>query len=385
MGCKGDTWTFVQCNATGWGPALQYAKDSRADAIAFQELRKTDRHIAEAQQSFGKLGFASAISPARPTDGGGSSERGCNSGSCAVICKRAYGLSTVASHVAVGELPPEERFAIARIGCLLKHGIVFASVWLYPGEGLSRRNLDLLYAVGKVLRSLSLPFVLAGDFNVSAACIASSGWVEAVGGTIVTPGDAHTCFSFSSSSAIDYFIIDARLIGSIASCYVDIDAHTRPHRPVVLRLNGNARSRTINVLWKPRDIPVAPGVGCSPCPPDWTLSPADDLDTAYGRFVSKAEDELLALHGLSEHAAYRGRGNPIRVVTRCAVAVSPCGTKATPAAMAWRWISDRLFEVLAYRRSTCLSTSASSHLRALLMRLKKFCCAELRDDCLWEL
>ena len=129
--------------------------------------------------------------------------------------------------------------------------------------------------------------------------------------------------SSSSSSAVDFFVIDARLAGSVANCYVDIDAHTRPHRPVVLRLNGNARSRTINVLWKPRDIPVAVGVGCPPCPPDWTLRPADDLDKAYSNFVSKAEEELLAIHGLSEHVAYRGRCNPLRFVTRNALPVSP--------------------------------------------------------------
>ena len=254
-----------------------------------------------------------------------------------------------------------------------------------PGEGLTRRNLDLLYSVGKILRGLSLPYVLAGDFNVSAACIAESGWVEAVGGTIITPGDAHTCFSSASSSAIDFFVIDARLFGSVIKCFVDIDAHTRPHRPVILKLSRNARSRTINVLWKPRDIPVAPCVGCSPCPPDWTLCPSDDIDAAYGSFMSKAEDELLALHGLSEQGAYRGRGKPFRFITRNIFDVSPCGALATPAAVAWRWISDRLFEVLAYRRSSELSLAASCHLRALLLRLKKFCCVALRDDDLWLL
>ena len=88
MGRTGDTWTFVQCNASGSGPALQYAKEAQADAIAFQELRKIDRHIAEAQQSFGKVGYASAISLARPTDAAGSGDGGCNSGCCAVLCTR---------------------------------------------------------------------------------------------------------------------------------------------------------------------------------------------------------------------------------------------------------------------------------------------------------
>jgi hypothetical protein len=317
----GDVWTFVQCNSSGWGPALQYAAASGADAIAFQELRKTERHIAEAQQSLGRIGFASVISPARPTDEAGHGEGGCNSGSCAVTCKRAYGLGTVDTFAAAGEKPPCERFAIARIGCLLKHGIVFASLWLYPGEGLSQRNLDLLDAVGKVLRGTALPFVLAGDFNVSAACMAETGWVEAVGGIIVTPGEAFTCISPFSSSAIDFFIIDARLSGCVTSCHVDIDAHTRPHRPVVLKLHGNARSRTINVLWKPRDIPVASCIGCSPRPPDWTLRPDDDLNAAFGSFVSKAEGELLAMHGLSDQPAYRGRG--IHVVS-CVGVRFPC-------------------------------------------------------------
>ena len=55
-------------------------------------------------------------------------------------------------------------------------GIVFISLYLHDGEGLSQRNKTILQIVGALVRDLRVPWAIGGDFNFAPDVLAASMW-----------------------------------------------------------------------------------------------------------------------------------------------------------------------------------------------------------------
>ena len=68
--------------------------------------------------------------------------------------------------------------------------------------------------IGQVLRSLDRPFLLGGDFNMSAETLRSSGWLSAIRAKIVhAPHDEPTYVNgLGHGSAIDFFVASDELV-----------------------------------------------------------------------------------------------------------------------------------------------------------------------------
>ena len=91
--------------------------------------------------------------------------------------------------------------------------------------------------MGETLRALNRPFVVGGDFNMSPSELKDSGWVQAIGGAVISPG-AWTCRKGKDEvdgSEIDFFVVDGQLAPWATSYPVDC-LSTRPHRGIMLEL-----------------------------------------------------------------------------------------------------------------------------------------------------
>ena len=130
--------------------------------------------------------------------------------------------------------------------------------------------------------------------------LADSGWVQAVAGSIVSAREVPTCVVVT---VLDIFVADVKLVGLITKCWIDTDAHIRPHNPVCLRMTGAARCRTVTALWKPSASPAEPLALAR------AATGAASVQAAFHAFASKAEKEALARHDLSGDRSYPGRGS----------------------------------------------------------------------------
>eukprot|EP00975_Prorocentrum_lima_P065519 12903932-Prorocentrum_lima.AAC.1 len=62
---------------------------------------------------------------------------------------------------------PTERLCCAHLGAVRTRGVLVASVYSRPGEGLSLANWHMLTDIGAVVRGSSIPFVIGGDGQVT--------------------------------------------------------------------------------------------------------------------------------------------------------------------------------------------------------------------------
>ena len=59
-------------------------------------------------------------------------------------------------------------------------------------EGASEENLALLQRLAAAIKTLKIPWVIGGDFNMTPAALRATNWPQVVKGTVVAPA-APTC------------------------------------------------------------------------------------------------------------------------------------------------------------------------------------------------
>ena len=59
------------------------------------------------------------------------------------------------------------RIVVRWLGTMCRGGVHLISVYLFFGEGLSQRNVDLLQSIAGVIGELQGPWIVAGDFNLT--------------------------------------------------------------------------------------------------------------------------------------------------------------------------------------------------------------------------
>eukprot|EP00972_Heterocapsa_arctica_P099859 14730557-Heterocapsa_arctica.AAC.1 len=86
--------------------------------------------------------------------------------------------------------------------------------------------------------------------------VLSPGWVKAIGGHIRATGKP-TCILWACASEIDFFVVGK----AVEMCAMEVevldDLPTKPHRPILLTCMAWDGSQRIQVLKKPKSIPVA--------------------------------------------------------------------------------------------------------------------------------
>ena len=79
----------------------------------------------------------------------------------------------------------------------MRGGVHACSIWLIHGQRLSDDNLAILAEAAILLCTLSGPWVIGGDWNITPETLQASGWLDVVGGKVVAPTLATCTYDFS--------------------------------------------------------------------------------------------------------------------------------------------------------------------------------------------
>ena len=205
-------------------------------------------------------------------------------------------------------------------------GILFVSYYGISGKPIAGQ-LQTLAALGQLVKGCGLPFVIAGDWQVSPAALAESKFPHRMGAEIMAP-EGPT--NLRSGSTLDYFVISRSISAAVSQVQARHDLYLSPHVPVIASIATRSKLGVSYALSQPRVLPVGHPQGPVPRPAsvDWGALDAD-ADTPSGsterleQWFAGAELELMGVFGLqgSElECEYMGLGSPGHLVSR-----RPCG------------------------------------------------------------
>ncbi len=347
-------WALDTANANCWATARQYAESSAADLLFLQETKtRKGQETATAEDQAARIGWDMAIEPCATLDSG------YLSAGAAVAARRHFGMANLPNGVHLGGRLTS-RVAVKWVGACCRGGLYCISAYLWPAEGMSQRNLDLLEALAWVINALRGPWALAMDGQNTPAQLKATGWLAVVDGIVAAPPEP-TC----GARTIDYFILSRGLEHSVAAVYCIGDAAFEPHSPVRLLMKAAPRSVKLRRLATPKAVPATLPLAC--CPrvgsadgigeddddvPAGIAPDARNIDDMYRRWINDAEavwDSILPADG-PRRPGDRALGP--RFVWKPAVykLASP-SIFASPSSCRWRcvarWVSDLAVSVAA--------------------------------------
>ncbi len=264
---QGDVARFalqvVTANTTSWTALKRLLTSTDADVILSQEHRLPPYRLADFSDWARRHGWHSIMLPATQTEAGGWSA------GVAIFAKPHAALSAprigsecvVPSRVVAATIePPGHR------PCLIM------SVYLRDGIGLGTENLGYLADIGTVVRmhGVAHPFIIGGDFQTDPSRLATAGFGEEVGATLMASGASRgTCRTAATTSEIDFFYVQNSLALGVRSVDTVEHAGTRPHVPVALRFHSRVTSARALFLRLPQPLATDRIVGPLQAPPDW--------------------------------------------------------------------------------------------------------------------
>jgi hypothetical protein len=136
--------------------------------------------------------------------------------------------------------------------------IAVGVVYLVSGLGVCGENVNRLQGVSEFLGTLSVPWVLMGDFNVSAGDLDLSGFPRLARGRVLVPSMVEFTCTQGRGSLIDYVVASE----DIAS-YVRVSKYTpspfKTHACLKVSLDHGAVEQTLWKRVKPPPFPDRAG------------------------------------------------------------------------------------------------------------------------------
>lgn len=315
----------MSANVTAWASAAALLQDVGADALLLQEHHIAERAVCdqiEAARSWAR--WRLSVHAAVRTEAGGSSA------GVGVAVARHTGLSV--GPEAGSSACVASRVQVRHWSGVCPGGVHLLSVYLYAGEGLSQRNLDLLQEVAFLIGRLRGPWICGGDFNLTPAELEHARWPELVGGCVAAPS-APSC----GARVLDFFVVERRLRPFVVATQVLTGAGISPHSPVRLLLGGACRRDFVRMLRAPVHVGACLPPACvsEACASAEAVS-CEDLDEqlrATYFLAERAASEIMAMP--PERLAGRAEGCSYRWQPYCAPRADACG-KVSPLAVAWR-------------------------------------------------
>ena len=281
----------------------------QADYVAIQEHLCRGDACDRAARDVASLGWDGVFSDAYFKDAG-------PGGGTAVIAKK--GLGAV-------RLPIPERFQNALQGrCTASYVDVLGGIALvsyYGRSGLPiAGQLQVLAALGQVVKGLGLPFIIGGDWQVSPQMLLESQFPHRLAADIVA---AEGPTNLRAGSSLDYFLVARVIRAAVVDVEVRADLFLSPHAPVMLNLAARSVLGFSRALSQPRVLPAGDPRG--PMPPaaavQWEGAAPVEVDFArrLDHWYAGAEFELMGLFGLQgadDEGAHLGLGCHGREVER---------------------------------------------------------------------
>ena len=348
---------LVTANTTGSGSAHQLlralqCRSNEIVAIALQEHWCKRDNLPDFQARALQAGWKTAPVPATLSE----KERGPSAGVAVAV----------PSHIRMAKIPGEDwdcsparspgRIAKAWVQAVTPCGLLVISVYLWPSEGLTQRNRELVTTALGEGKAYGGPWIILGDYNVTPEEMRSGlgSVIDRAGGAVWAP-KLPTFYPAAPKQprTIDYAILDTRITGCQLSASVPTEGALQGHRAVEFKIKGRTHNPLYWTLAAPRKLPRAPRCGCSRKPV--VPYPQDRVDTVDDRFkevLKCMEAEICRRNDLVDDegrplAAFLGRGNGVAFVQRRAFPprnAAEVGEASCPAT-ALRWITARATEM----------------------------------------
>ena len=337
----------------GTGADIVFGQEVHADGEKFVKFRAD-----------GKLaGWKILGSEAQGTGRGG------NSGGVFIAARSRIGmglcLGSNSAEVILG------RLAAVHLATLTKGGIVGYSVYLWPSEGMSPRNEEILRVMGQHAATHGKAWVAGGDWNMDPETLCTSHWPVRLKAFVKAVTDPMgTCNKGEVASNIDYFLFDFKLRFVAGEPRIDDKIRPNPHRPVEVTVQGRAHTYQGRYKVTPKNVPVKCFMGPrrEPREEEWrkvrevlkeakegmeevrkgTKEAAEKLVKPLEEWTAVAEHELAASNDIFEQRdKYVGRN-------KCRFAWKPVmGWRAREVFQvsskiwaAWRWVHAHLCEAV---------------------------------------
>ena len=282
--------------------------------------------------------------------------------------------------------PPESRFIFRHLSGILKRGVVVGSIYCYTGIGDGEPNIDLLKKVCGVFRSIGRPFILGGDSQMYPAVLSAAG-IPGMFKAKVFPPNCDTYVSGDAASEICYFLASNDLALFVESCTAKPLTCVANHSVVTISFNAIDKTKTINVVRRPKKLPLVKSIGCPPPPPDWDgfedlvleIKSQEDLDHVFHFVRSRIVGEIL--DGVQGGGAFTKEDylRPFKVVQQSAYPPASEQPATNFAGNLWRYLHSRLEQWLLFRGRPGKHRSAK-HLWIYLKAYKPCCLDALELD-----
>ena len=239
------------------------------------------------------------------------------------------------------------------------------SVYLQTGVGgASPYNLGLLEYAGRITSLYRMPWIMGGDYQMTAEALARTLFPEAAGARILTDrGPAGTCVHAHGSSSIDHFLASDDIASVATDAQARLDACTSPHRPVQICIPAGAGQLQKLAVVQVQRLPNHPVFGPRLPKPSWVSATKKALDAvrtaqqstsaakiqhalavAYRTFAETAESELADITGVELKERRRKRGR--KICTRWVPIIGEQKKPLSPEGVALRWLTRRARELV---------------------------------------
>ena len=250
-------------------------------------------------------------------------------------------------------------------------GVIVVSIYLVTGQGLKAENSTLLEEIGKVLKALGRPFIVAGDFQMGPEALKESGWLEAVDAQVFAPR-ASTCVSSRSAAVIDFYVGSTSIVGLVVGvATLSHVTEIRPHKPARIIFEGALKDEWMRVVQRPKAFPTETPYGPAPWsdPSAWEevrvafdqVAEGGDVNVAYTRMMDAAEAEVADAFGIVEgRARYLGRGRGAKVAWQKRIAEKTFHRRGLVPLYASHWEAELTVRATARRgcQSNCISLAS---------------------------
>ncbi len=171
-------WAFDSVNPNAWTGAEKHLRATSADFVAIQETKRRGRAREQAERTAGKFGWSVSLCEAIATEASGTSA------GVGLAARAHLGMAQGSGRT---EVHTGGRYDRKWIGSCCKGGLHWCNGYFHTAQDLSDGNIGLLELIAEDLMRLRGPWILAGDFNMTADVLARSGWLSLVGGVAITP------------------------------------------------------------------------------------------------------------------------------------------------------------------------------------------------------
>ncbi|CAK0801439.1 unnamed protein product, partial [Prorocentrum cordatum] len=314
LGLDGDTWG----RAMEVLEAYIAREGARPHLVTVQEVRPGPRQLENARRRARGLGYAAFLHAAAPTGQAALA----HSGGVGVLVRE-----DLQAREAQWRVPGDvkHRMIAIRVAAASGMKLLACSWYLQDGLGPKGVNLDIIGALGDLVLTEGLPWLVQGDFNMEPGTLHELGWPALQRGAYLGPAEP-TCMASGTERVHDWFASSFCLSHGVANAAALDGYALHQHKPVRLRLQHLRPDALVKVLVRPGRFPDVEAADCrahedavvqvfrrsgraqwqaEACSWSWEAGALPrDLPAAAYEWMEAVEGALVGIHDI-QPAAYR--------------------------------------------------------------------------------